>query len=272
MTRYTTGELARLCDVTVRTVQFYDSKGLLVPSDLTDGGRRLYSKDDVRRMHAICFLKDLGLSLKDISELLESDDTEKMLEMLIGNQEEALKRNIEESQRRLDRLDGLRQSMGSFNSITTDSIGVMADIVDNRKKLKSMRVKMIAVGALMDIAWIPTLIYGIVAGVWWPFATGAIIAIALGVWVSRYYVHHTAYVCPDDHTIFRPPMRKMLFAKHTPSMRKLTCPTCGFRGYCLEIYVPDSKPESVNDTLVWPARGERCEPGFERMRNRPSDS
>ena len=32
MTRYATGELAKLCDVTVRTVQFYDSKGLLVPT------------------------------------------------------------------------------------------------------------------------------------------------------------------------------------------------------------------------------------------------
>lgn len=32
MTRYTTGELAKLCDVTVRTAQFYGSKGLLVPT------------------------------------------------------------------------------------------------------------------------------------------------------------------------------------------------------------------------------------------------
>ena len=42
MSKYTTGEMAKLCNVTVRTVQFYDTKGLLIPSDLTEGGRRLY--------------------------------------------------------------------------------------------------------------------------------------------------------------------------------------------------------------------------------------
>ena len=42
MPKYTTGEIARLCGVTVRTVQYYDSRGILTPSELTDGGRRLY--------------------------------------------------------------------------------------------------------------------------------------------------------------------------------------------------------------------------------------
>ncbi|NHM16539.1 MerR family transcriptional regulator [Eggerthellaceae bacterium zg-887] len=256
MTQYTTGELAKHCGVTVRTVQFYDSKGLLIPSDLTNGGRRLYSEDDLRRMHVICFLKDLGFSLKDISGLLESDDTEKVLKMLIEHQEEALRLSIDEDRKRLDRLHGLKQSMGSFNSITTDSIGVMADIVDNRKKLRFMRIKMVIVGIIMDIAWIPTLIYGIIAGVWWPFVIGVIVAVALGVWISLYYVRHTAYVCPDDHTIFQLPVRKMFFAKHTPSMRKLACPVCGFKGYCLEIYVPSGNPKNANGTLIWPAGGD----------------
>lgn len=43
MPQYTTGELAKLCGITVRAVQFYDGKDLLKPSELTDGGRRLYS-------------------------------------------------------------------------------------------------------------------------------------------------------------------------------------------------------------------------------------
>ena len=32
---YTTGELAKLCGVTVRTVQFYDNQGLLKPEALS---------------------------------------------------------------------------------------------------------------------------------------------------------------------------------------------------------------------------------------------
>ncbi len=37
MSAYTTGEVARLCGISVRTVQFYDAKDLLHPSSLTEG-------------------------------------------------------------------------------------------------------------------------------------------------------------------------------------------------------------------------------------------
>ena len=41
MSKYTTGEVAKLCGVTVRTVQYYDTRGILAPSELSEGGRRL---------------------------------------------------------------------------------------------------------------------------------------------------------------------------------------------------------------------------------------
>ena len=50
MSKYTTGEIAKLCGVSVRTVQYYDTRGILTPSELTEGGRRLYSEDDLKRM------------------------------------------------------------------------------------------------------------------------------------------------------------------------------------------------------------------------------
>ena len=63
MSKYTTGEVAKLCGVTVRTVQYYDTRGILAPSELSEGGRRLYSDDDLKRMRVICFLRDLGFSI-----------------------------------------------------------------------------------------------------------------------------------------------------------------------------------------------------------------
>ena len=59
MSKYTTGEIAKLCGVTVRTVQYYDARGILIPSELTEGGRRLYSEDDLKRMKVLCFLREL---------------------------------------------------------------------------------------------------------------------------------------------------------------------------------------------------------------------
>lgn len=56
MSEYTTGEIAKLCGVSVRTVQYYDSRGILIPTKLSEGGRRIYSEEDLKRMKAICFL------------------------------------------------------------------------------------------------------------------------------------------------------------------------------------------------------------------------
>lgn len=50
---FTTGELAQACSTTVRTVQYYDSKGSLSPTGRTDGGRRLYCAQDTERQDGI---------------------------------------------------------------------------------------------------------------------------------------------------------------------------------------------------------------------------
>ena len=47
MSKYTTGEIEKLCGVSVRTVQYYDTRSILVPSELSEGGRRLYTEDDL---------------------------------------------------------------------------------------------------------------------------------------------------------------------------------------------------------------------------------
>ena len=66
---YTTGEIAKLCGVSVRTVQYYDTRGILIPSSLTEGGRRLYTEADVGplknvfrpRLHILRILLSKGL-------------------------------------------------------------------------------------------------------------------------------------------------------------------------------------------------------------------
>lgn len=57
MSKYTTGEIAKLCEVTVRTVQYYDQRGLLIPSELSEGGRRLYSDQDLIKMASARYFK-----------------------------------------------------------------------------------------------------------------------------------------------------------------------------------------------------------------------
>ena len=68
------GELARIAGVTVRALHHYDSVGLLVPSERTGGGHRLYSAADVERLYKLLALRQVGLPLEEIGPLLDSPD------------------------------------------------------------------------------------------------------------------------------------------------------------------------------------------------------
>jgi DNA-binding transcriptional MerR regulator len=64
------GELATRTGLTVRTLHHYDTIGLLKPSARSDAGYRLYSQEDVGRLHAIQALRHMGLSLPDVGDML----------------------------------------------------------------------------------------------------------------------------------------------------------------------------------------------------------
>jgi DNA-binding transcriptional MerR regulator len=68
------GELARIAGVTVRTLHHYDSVGLLVPSERTQSGHRLYSAADVERLYRLLALREVGLPLEEIGPLLDRED------------------------------------------------------------------------------------------------------------------------------------------------------------------------------------------------------
>lgn len=67
------GELARRTGLTVRALRHYDDIALLVPSERSSGGYRLYGRKDVARLYRIQALRRLGLPLADIQQLLDND-------------------------------------------------------------------------------------------------------------------------------------------------------------------------------------------------------
>ena len=66
---YRIGELAAKVGVTERTIRYYEERGLLESVKRLDGGQRVYTDDDVRRLKFIQKLKVLGLSLAEMQEL-----------------------------------------------------------------------------------------------------------------------------------------------------------------------------------------------------------
>ena len=236
MSKYTTGEVAKLCGVTVRTVQYYDTRNILVPSELSEGGRRLYSEEDVKRMKIICFLRDMDLPINAISELLSEEHPEKVIDLLLDQQEQAIREELNERQEKLDKLEYLKRELKNVEHFSVESIGDIAYMMGQRKQLRKVRAIILGVGIPSEIILFALLVLGFVTRIWWPYLLGLIPYVAGFTWIAFYYYKNVAYICPQCHTVFRPIFLEACFANHTPSTRKRTCTNCGHHGFCVETY------------------------------------
>jgi len=74
MTTWTVGQVAELFGVTVRTLHHYDEIGLLVPSERSGAGYRLYTDGDLARLQQVVVYRRLELPLEEIATLLDGDE------------------------------------------------------------------------------------------------------------------------------------------------------------------------------------------------------
>lgn len=236
MSKYTTGELAKLCGVSVRTVQYYDDRGILIPSALSEGGRRLYSEDDLKRMHIICFLREAGFPINSISALFAEEKPESIISLLLEQQEKTVREELSECQKKLALLEGIKQELKEIPNFSVESIGDIAYMMKQKKKLSNMRLMMMLTGLPVTMLQWVAVILGIVSGLWWLLAVWACVAVPWGIGVSVLYFKRVAYICPECHEVFRPRFKEMFWAYHTPRMRRLTCPNCTRKGLCVEVY------------------------------------
>jgi DNA-binding transcriptional MerR regulator len=70
----TVNEVSKLTGVSVRTLHYYDSIGLLSPSKLTDSGYRLYDDKALLKLQNILLFRELQFPLKEIAKILQSPD------------------------------------------------------------------------------------------------------------------------------------------------------------------------------------------------------
>ena len=94
----TVGQVAAQFDVTVRTLHHYDSIGLLVPSERTSAGYRLYDGGDITRLQHVVVYRRLGFALEEIAHLLDDPSAD------VG---EHLRRQRDAVMSRLDEMQGL---------------------------------------------------------------------------------------------------------------------------------------------------------------------
>lgn len=93
--KMTSGEIAKKTGVSQKAIRLYDEKGLLKPTDYTEGNYRLYDKEALSVLEKIIALKQIGFSLEEIHQNLSEDSdvdiTEtlnRQLDVLIGKKYE----------------------------------------------------------------------------------------------------------------------------------------------------------------------------------------
>lgn len=238
MSQYTTGEIAKLAGVTVRTVQYYDSRGILIPSDFSEGGRRLYNEEDLQKLRIICFLRELGIQINHINQIIEADNAENVISVLLEQQLAEVKQELTEKEQQKSNIERLQKEMKQYQQFSVKHLGDIANQMKTRKELRRTRATIIGIGLVGNIIEYSTLAYSIVTGRWWTFGMALLILIPLTVWLVKYYYKNVAYICPECHEIFHPNKKEFFWAAHTPTTRKLTCNCCGYKGFCVETYHP----------------------------------
>lgn len=247
MSKYTTGEIAKLCGVSVRTVQYYDDRGILIPSELSEGGRRLYSEEDLKRMHIICFLREVGISINSIGTLFAEEKPENVISILLEQQEEVLREELCEREKKLELLEGIKRELKDIERFSVESIGDIAHIMKNKKELTRMRWMMVLTGIPVTALQWTSIVLWITGGLWWLFVAWACVAIPWGIVVSVYYFRHVAYLCPECHKTFTPKFKEAFWAYHTPKLRRLTCPVCNQKRMCVEVWADPNREEKENN-------------------------
>lgn len=69
---YTIKKLGEMAGVSTRTLRYYDEIGLLKPARINSSGYRIYGQAEVDKLQHILFFRELGVSLEDIKEILNS--------------------------------------------------------------------------------------------------------------------------------------------------------------------------------------------------------
>lgn len=104
MKTYSTGQFAKLANVTERTIRYYDKIGLLKPSFVMENGYRRYTQSDLLKLQKILSLKHMGFSLEEIYPMVSKEQ----------NIKESFSMQIDLLDTQIKHLQLIRDSMESF--------------------------------------------------------------------------------------------------------------------------------------------------------------
>ena len=236
MSQFSTGELAKAAEVSVRTVQYYDQRGILTPSEVTEGGRRIYHDSDLERLQVICFLRDLDFSINQIKKLLQEENREQVLELLLTDQIESLEKSSKEIEVKLKRARHLQKETAKWRQLSLEDLSDISRLMENQKSWRNLQLRMYGSVVLISLLYLIGLLIVIY---YFKDPRGLFVVCPAFIIATNLVVFHYRkqfeYLCPNCHRTFDPSFKEFAIGGHTPRTRKLTCPHCNVKSYCLEL-------------------------------------
>ncbi|MBP3678262.1 MAG: MerR family transcriptional regulator, partial [Agathobacter sp.] len=134
---YSSGDFARMAQVSVRTIRFYDKQNILKPSYVTPAGARFYTDSDFVKLQQILLLKYLGFSLEEIKGMTIDDADRHFLQNSLTMQKKLIEDKIEQMQLVGQAIDNTVVALEENHQIDWSQMLHLIHLTSMEKSLKS---------------------------------------------------------------------------------------------------------------------------------------
>jgi MerR family transcriptional regulator, Zn(II)-responsive regulator of zntA len=104
------GDLAKRAGTTMRTIRYYEERGLIEPARRSKGGFRLYQEGELRKLHLIRSLAILDMPLAQVKAFFDERQRGRTAAEIAPSLQEVLREHLEEMERRIDQYRAMQDS------------------------------------------------------------------------------------------------------------------------------------------------------------------
>ncbi|WP_154837264.1 MerR family transcriptional regulator [Staphylococcus sp. Marseille-Q1834] len=235
MSHYSIGELAKQSGITIRTLQYYDRKGLLTAERHHESNRRYYTDTQRHQLQLILILKKFGCTLDEIKTLLYEDNDLQTLKMMLQLHKETIEQDMQHQAETLKRINAVQQYISEQSSSSINHLTDIDNVMKKSQTLNTVKGKIWLSAGLIGLIQYSGLVISLLRSSAKPFVTVLPILVTYAIGLTTFYFKHISYLCPNCQHVFKPSLKSFVLATHTTKTRKLQCPKCHETHYCIEV-------------------------------------
>ena len=178
----------------------------------------------------------MDFSIKQIKKLLQEENREQVLELLLTDQIESLEKSSKEIEVKLKRARHLQKATAKRHQLSLEDLSDISRLMENQKSWRHLQLRIFGSISLASLLYIIALLIVIY---YFKDPRGLFVVCPAYIIVVNLVMFHYRkqfeYLCPNCHRTFDTSFKEFAIAGHTPRTRKLTCPHCHVKTYCLEL-------------------------------------